>query len=178
MKRILIVEDDPTYGPRLAQSFQRKGYQALVVRDGAAAQSVLQSDEFAGAVVDLRLEDESGLRVVEGIREVWPDLPVVVVTGYGSITTAKEALRLGAVDYLTKPVDAGQIEQALGLVPGPPTGESAEEPGDVPSLQRVEWEHLQRVLADAGGNVSEAARRLGIERRTLQRKLSKYPPLS
>lgn len=178
MKHILIVEDDRTYGPRLAQSFQRRGYAALVVEEGVLALEALRSGAYDAAVIDLRLEETSGLALVENIRACYPNLPVVMVTGYGSITTAKEALRLGAVDYLTKPVDVGQIEQALGLAPSEVDADKADLSGEVPSLQRVEWEHLQRVLGDCGGNVSEAARRLGIERRTLQRKLAKYPPTS
>lgn len=179
MKGILIIEDDPTYGPRLAQSFHRKGYRSLAVADGGSGLAALRSGDFDAVVVDLRLEGESGLSVVGIVRERHPDVPVVVVTGYGSIATAKEALRLGAVDYLTKPVDATQIEEALGFVRAEtPRDEDAGTACGVPSLMRVEWEHLQRVLADAHGNVSEAARRLGIERRTLQRKLSKYPPLT
>jgi two-component system response regulator RegA len=178
MKGILIIEDDPTYGPRLAQSFQRKGYRARAAPDGRSGLSALRIGDYDAVVVDLRLQGESGLSVVGEVRARHPELPVVVVTGYGSIATAKEALRLGAVDYLTKPVDAARIEQALGFTPAKPETAEADPAGIVPSLQRVEWEHLQRVLSDSGGNVSEAARRLGIERRTLQRKLSKYPPAS
>lgn len=180
MKAILIIEDDPTFGQRLALSFRRKGYRAEAVCDGLSALRALRAAHFDAAVVDLRLEGESGLTVVRQLREQLPALPVVVVTGYGSIATAKEALKLGAIDYLTKPTDALQIEQALGLASGAETGQSTQlrvEPG-IPSLQRVEWEHLQRVLADVEGNISEAARKLGIERRTLQRKLAKYAPLS
>ncbi len=178
MKAILIIEDDATYGQRLAESFRRKGYQAEAVVDGVSGLEALRSRAFDGVAIDLRLQGESGLTVVRKIKARQPSLPIVVITGYGSIATAKEALRLGAVDYLTKPADAFQIETALGFsVSGP--GEAPAEPGiDVPSLQRVEWEHVQRVLADCEGNVSEAARRLGIERRTLQRKLAKYPPVS
>jgi len=177
MKGILIIEDDPTFGRRLAQSFERKGFRALAVTDGASGLSPLRSGDYDAVVVDLRLKGESGLSVVGAIKTQHPNLPVVVVTGYGSIATAKEALRIGAVDYLTKPVGAEQIAEALGFGPSQPVlSEEVPEP-EVPSLQRVEWEHLQRVLSDCGGNVSEAARRLGIERRTLQRKLSKYPPV-
>lgn len=177
MKGILVVEDDPTYGHRLAKSFERKSFRALAVGDGASALDALSSGGYDGLVVDLRLERESGLGVVEAIKAYHPELPIVVVTGYGSIATAKEALRIGAVDYLTKPVGAAHILEALGFAPERPgPGGGVPEPS-VPSLQRVEWEHLQRVLADCGGNVSEAARHLGIERRTLQRKLAKYPPV-
>jgi two-component system response regulator RegA len=176
MKSILIVEDDEAFGRRLALSLCRKGYRAEAVSHGVAAQSRLAVVGFDGAVVDLRLNGESGLSVVRDLRAQAPDLAVVVITGYGSIATAKEALKLGAVDYLTKPTDAVEVEQALGFLSQSSDGESGSVDTSIPSLQRVEWEHLQRVLTDADGNISEAARRLGIERRTLQRKLSKYPP--
>jgi two-component system response regulator RegA len=177
MKGILMIEDDLTYGRRLAQSFERKGYRALAITEGTSGLAALRSGDYDGAVVDLRLEKESGLSVVAAIKAQHPELPVVVVTGYGSIATAKEALRIGAVDYLTKPVDAARIEEALGFAGGAGQADRSPPDAQVPSLQRVEWEHLQRVLSDCEGNVSEAARRLRIERRTLQRKLAKHPPL-
>lgn len=178
MQSLLIIDDDMTFGSRLALSFHRRGYDAKACRDGASAIALMKQcdDGFDGAIVDLRLEGESGLDVVARLRKLAPELKIVVITGYGSIATAKEALRHGAVDYLAKPTDAVEIEQVLF---GPKTSAKLASPhptANVPSLQRVEWEHLQRVLADTNGNISEAARRLGIERRTLQRKLAKYPP--
>jgi two-component system response regulator RegA len=174
---LLIIDDDAAFGSRLARSFERRGHAATWCPDGDSALSALLSRHFDSAVVDLRLEGESGIEVVSRLRQQAPALRIVILTGYGSIATAKEALRHGAVDYLTKPVDALQIEQALwGTIH---SKEEVHQPADAsstPSLKRVEWEYLQRVLTDTGGNISEAARRLGIERRTLQRKLSKYPP--
>jgi two-component system response regulator RegA len=176
MKAILIIEDDETFGQRLALSFRRKGYRAEAVTNGEAGCAALGESSYDGAVVDLRLEHESGLSVVQQLRQLDTALPIVVITGYGSIATAKEALKLGAVDYLTKPADALQIEQALGLATNTPDAAKVATEPSTPSLQRVEWEHLQRVLTDAEGNISEAARRLGIERRSLQRKLAKFAP--
>jgi two-component system response regulator RegA len=120
--------------------------------------------------VDLRLGASDGIELVRALRALDAEMEIVVLTGYGSIVTAVDAVHAGATDYLAKPADAEQILVAL-------RGEGADAgPGEVPSLARVEWEHMQRVLADCDGNISEAARRLGLHRRSLQRKLSKYPP--
>jgi len=122
------------------------------------------------AVVDLKMPGgRSGLDVVRELRALAPPPAVVVLTGYGTIGTAVEAIRLGAINYLNKPADADEIEAALQGKRAPPMS-------DVPSLDRQEWEYLNRILADCDGNVSEAARRLRMHRRTLQRKLQKHPP--
>lgn len=176
MKSLCIIDDDVPFGRRLALSFEKRGYQASYFPDGASACTAAAAGGFDGAVVDLRLEGESGIEVVGRLRAISSAMPIVVITGYGSIATAKQALREGAIDYLTKPTDAVEIERALLQLAAPPSRTSPAAEPPVPSLKRVEWEHLQRVLADTGGNISEAARRLGIERRTLQRKLFKYPP--
>jgi len=127
------------------------------------------------AVVDLRMPGGSGLDVVSALRTIDPATTVVVLTGYGSIATALEAVRRGALHYLQKPVDADELLAAFARGGMLPADELPEEPA-APSLARAEWEHIQRVLADAGGNVSEAARRLGLHRKSLQRKLQKHPP--
>ncbi len=167
--KILVVDDDGIFRERLAFSLQKRGHD---VRDSDGTHVLETAREFApeAALLDLKMPEENGLALIPRLRELLPELRIVILTGYGSIATAMEAVRLGAADYLTKPVDAGQIETAL----------SGHRPASVdisiPSLDRVEWEHLQRILADCGNNISQAARLLGIDRRSLQRKLAKYPP--
>lgn len=168
---LLVVDDDEAFRTRLVRAFRDRGYDAVGVvdHDGAMAAASQQTPERA--VVDLRLPGKSGLEVVRGLKALDPTTDIVVLTGYGSIATAMESVQLGARTYLTKPADADQILTAFGEdTPSP-----AVEPVSVPSLARVEWEHINRVLSDCGGNISQAARLLGIHRRSLQRKLSKYP---
>lgn len=174
--RILVVDDDPVFLDRLAASLRRRGHEVVTAERLDEVVELLPGFVPDCAVIDLRLERESGLEVAEALREHLPEVRILILTGYGSITTAVDAMRLGAVDYLSKPADTDQIETALfsGRKVDLPTGSEA----SVPSLERVEWEHMQRVLRDSGGNISATARKLGIERRTLQRKLQKYPPNS
>ena len=176
-KRILVVDDDEVFRERLASSLRRRGHEVMTAAD--LAQTMATASRFIPecAVIDLRLETDSGLLVARTLRDACPGVRVLVLTGYGSIATAVDAMRLGAVDYLSKPADTDQIEAALFGTAPETEGESEAVPL-VPSLDRVEWEHMQRVLRDCGGNISETARRLGIERRTLQRKLQKNPPES
>lgn len=176
-KRILVVDDDEVFRERLASSLHRRGHSVITATN--LAETMAKVPEFLPecAVIDLRLEDESGLLVARTLRESFPDLRVLILTGYGSIATAVDAMRIGAVDYLSKPADTDQIEAAL-FSPVADSERSLENDPAVPSLERVEWEHMQRVLHDCGGNISATARKLGIERRTLQRKLQKYPPES
>jgi two-component system response regulator RegA len=168
---VLIVEDDERFRERLARALSARGCDVRAVSsvDEAVAAASQESPELA--VVDLKLPTGSGLDVVRAIHGIDPTTKIVVLTGYGSIATALESVRLGATHYLTKPVDADQVLAAFegrgGALEQPPV--------EVPSLGRVEWEHIQRVLADCDGNVSQAARLLGIHRRSLQRKLSKFP---
>jgi two-component system response regulator RegA len=169
---ILVVEDDDVFRSVLVHALCDRGYDARGVATGAAAIDVARDDSPEMAVVDLKLPDVSGLDVVRGLKAIDAATAVVVLTGYGSIATALEAVRLGAVHYLTKPTDTDHILEAFarGLEARP-----RDLPVDTPSLARVEWEHIQRVLADCDGNVSEAARALSMHRRSLQRKLAKYP---
>lgn len=170
---LLIVEDDAILRGRLARAFRERGFEVREAADGDAALQLAQADPPEHAVVDLRMPGRSGLEVVQALKEADPSTVIVVLTGYGSIATALEAVRLGATHYLTKPADADDILAAFARAsssPPPPHDEPSP-----PSLARVEWEHINRVLADCGGNVSQAARLLGIHRRSLQRKLSKYP---
>jgi two-component system response regulator RegA len=171
-RSLLIVEDDAVLRGRLARAFRERGFEVREAGDAAAAREAARGDAPEYAVVDLRLPDASGLDVVRELMELDAGTSIVVLTGYGSIATALEAVRLGAVHYLTKPADAEQI--LAGFARG--TGSAAlPAPETAPSLARVEWEHINRVLSDCDGNVSQAARVLGIHRRSLQRKLSKFP---
>ncbi len=173
---ILVVDDDHRLRPRLVRALAARGLDAHGA-DGpqaalAAVDGGLKPDM---AVVDLRMPGGSGLDLLTDLRARLPQLQVVVLTGYGSIPTAVEAVHRGAVDYLAKPTDADMILAALqrrSSAEESPRTEATE----APSLARAEWEHIQRVMADCDGNISETARRLGLHRRTLQRKLSKYPP--
>jgi len=174
-KTILIVDDDLAFRERLKRALEARGYVVLVADTLATSLAASGQGALLGAVVDLRMPQADGLEIVRELHAVQPRLPLVVLTGFGSIATALEAVRLGAKDYLTKPADPDQILAALlGTVW---LGENPKEiPVETPSLDRVEWEYIQRVLADCGGNISQTARLLGINRRSLQRKLGKYPP--
>lgn len=174
--RILVVDDDTVFLERLATSLRRRGHEVVTAERLKDVRSLLSGFSPECAVIDLRLESESGLEVAGALRESLPEIRILILTGYGSISTAVDAMRLGAVDYLSKPADTDQIESALFA--GREVGISNGPAAPVPSLERVEWEHMQRVLRDSGGNISATARKLGIERRTLQRKLQKYPPNS
>jgi two-component system response regulator RegA len=169
---ILVVEDDDTFRTVLVQALGARGYDVVGVSDAASAIEAARQDSPEMAVVDLRLHDESGLDVVRELKAIDPSTAIVVLTGYGSIATALESIRLGALHYLTKPTDPDRILAAFerGLAVRP-----RDLPVDTPSLARVEWEHLQRVLTDCNGNISEAARELGLHRKSLQRKLAKRP---
>lgn len=169
---ILVVEDDNAFRHILVNAFRDRGYEAQGVPDAAAAIRAAEQDSPEMAVVDLRLPDDSGLEVVRRLKTIDPSTAIVVLTGYGSIATALESVRLGATHYLTKPTDADRILAAFQHGLGARPRDLTIEP---PSLARVEWEHLHRVLTDCDGNISEAARQLGMHRRSLQRKLAKYP---
>jgi two-component system response regulator RegA len=169
---MLLVDDDEPFRSRLARALRARGVEvaeAASVADAARAAHALRPQR---ALIDLRMADGSGLDVLALLRRDFPSAACIVLTGYGSIATAVEAVRRGAFDYLTKPVDADDVLRAFE-----PSAEDDEVAASVPSLQRVEWEHIQRVLADCDGNVSKAARLLGLHRRTLQRKLASRPPV-
>ena len=172
-RSLLVVDDDETFRTRLVRAFRDRGLEVTATADYEEAIAAARADTPELALVDLRLPTRSGLDVVRRLKELDATTVIVVLTGYGSIATAVESVKLGAATYLTQPVDADQILAAFNGEPPPAAGST---PFAVPSLARVEWEHIQRVLTDCGGNVSEAARRLNIHRRSLQRKLAKYPP--
>ena len=173
---VLVVDDDDTFRDRLVRAFQARGLDAVGAPDLATAKALAEADSPELAVVDLRLAGSHGLDVVAALLAIDHATRVVVLTGYGSIATAIEAMRIGAVHYLQKPADADQILAALRAPDGEPQG--PREPlavDEVPSLARVEWEHIQRVMHDCDNNISKAARLLGLHRRSLQRKLGKLP---
>ncbi len=172
---LLIVDDDDVLRPRLARAFVDRGYEVRQAASYDEAMDLARSASPELAVVDLRMPGRSGLELVRDLLAVDPTTKVVVLTGYGSIATAVDAMRLGAVHYLSKPADADDILAAFARADSPVTP-AVSDGIDAPSLARAEWEHINRVLTDCDGNVSEAARRLGLHRRSLQRKLQKYPP--
>lgn len=168
---VLFIDDDEIFRQRLCQSFRLRGWDAFEACDSALALEAAREFSPDLAVVDLRLTSESGLEIIRALRGLDATICIIMLTGYGSIATALEAVKCGADDYLSKPVDADQIIAAYAGV-----RHGARPEASVPSLGRVEWEHIQRVLTDCGGNVSQAAKLLGLHRRSLQRKLFKYPP--
>ncbi|MCK0069331.1 MULTISPECIES: ActR/PrrA/RegA family redox response regulator transcription factor [Kordiimonas] len=171
-KTLLIVEDDKAFRNRLALSMERKGF-TVYAAEGIEEGSILAAEHRPQyAVVDMRLEDGNGLDLVPQLRQIRPDIRVVILTGYGNIASAVAAVKAGAVDYLAKPADPDQIEKTLltleGHMPPPPENPM--------SADRVKWEHIQRVYELCDRNVSETARRLNMHRRTLQRILAKRSP--
>jgi two-component system, response regulator RegA len=158
---------------RLHRALTQRGYETHAANGAEEAIVIAKRIRPERCVVDMRMPGMSGLELIPELVRIHPDMQIVVLTGYGSIATAVEATRRGARDYLTKPVDTEQILAAFDK--DPEGGNNVTE--TTPSLARVEWEHIQRILSDCGGNISQAARKLGIHRRSLQRKLSKLPPL-
>lgn len=172
---LLLVDDHAVFREQLARAFRARGYEVRTAANADEAVVLAREDSPELAVVDLKMPGRSGLECVRDLVEIDPSTRVLVLTGYGSISTAVEAMRLGAASYLQKPADVGDILTAFERAAAPPLS-SVETDYEPPSLARAEWEHIQRVLADCDGNVSEAARRLKMHRRSLQRKLSRYAP--
>lgn len=167
---LLVVDDDEVYRQRLAKALAARGFEVLTAQDAESAVALAQADSPEYAILDLRMPGASGLELLRRLKAIDPGTQVLMLTGYGSIRTAVEAMQVGSVQYLTKPVDVDEILAAF-------QGQSPVAPeDDTPSLARVEWEHIQRVLHDCDGNLSEAARRLGMHRRSLQRKAARNPP--
>lgn len=190
-RKILVVDDEETFRQRLEKALARRGLTVFGAGGFDTAIAIIHGEKPEMAVIDLRMPGRSGLELVAAARRIHPELAMVVLTGYGSIATATEAIRLGALAYLPKPADADEILLAFQRRPERGLGEAAtagmenapagqeELPGQdfpAPSLARAEWEHINRVLTDCDGNISQAAQRLGLHRRTLQRKLQKFPP--
>ncbi len=188
--RILVVDDDEAIRTRLVSALSRRGYDAESADGYNTAMDKMRSFHPEYVVTDLRMPEHSGLDVVETVKRTSPQTEVLLLTGFGSIANALEAVRKGARGYLTKPADTDQILVALGLQEESKTKAPSENGSSdldqvpyefddedcSPTLGRVEWEHIQRVLSDCDNNISRAARALGMHRRTLQRKLSYNPP--
>ena len=167
---LVIVEDDATFARTLQRSFERREYEVVVADGPAALDALLGVRTPTYAVVDLKLAQSSGLSCVEALHAHDPATIVIVLTGYASIATAVQAIKLGATSYLAKPANTDDIERAFGMT----IGDAAVPVGDRPtSIKTIEWERINEVLAETGFNVSETARRLGMHRRTLARKLDK-----
>lgn len=170
---LLLVDDDSTYCEVMARALRRRGFDVIVAHDVESALRVAEVDPPEYALVDLKMPGDSGLTLVRYLKAAEPATRIVVLTGYASISTAIEAIKLGATHYLAKPVDADEVVAAFGKSEG---NEYIPLSSSPLSVDRLEWEHLQRVLAEHEGNVSATARALNMHRRTLQRKLAKRPP--
>jgi two-component system response regulator RegA len=171
-RSLLIVEDDKSFLQRLARAMEGRGFTVTTAESVADGLTQLETTSPAFAVVDLRLEDGNGLEVISALKRRRPDARAIILTGYGNIATAVNAVKLGAVDYLSKPVDADDVVAALLAL----EGRRAEPPENPMSADRVRWEHIQRIYELCGRNVSETARRLNMHRRSLQRILAKRAP--
>lgn len=171
-KNLLLADDDALYCEVLSAALTRRDFTVTIAGDVQTALAVMANISLGYAVVDLQMPGPSGLELVAKLHLLNPAIRIVVLTGYASVATAVEAIKLGAVHYLTKPADADEVVSAFDRAMGD---------SDIPvtnnplSVNRLQWEHIQKVLSDCNGNISEAARRLGMHRRTLQRKLSKRP---
>ncbi|MEO7067891.1 MAG: response regulator transcription factor [Rhodanobacter sp.] len=173
---LLLVDDDATFVRVLARALTSRGFNVITASNFDEARLLTRRQQPRYCVLDLKLGEENGLRLIPELHTLVPDLRVLLLTGYASIATAVEAIKRGAHDYLAKPVDADAVVRALL------DGDSETADADLPdapeqplALRRLEWEHIQRVLTECDGNISETARQLGMHRRTLQRKLSKHP---
>jgi two-component system response regulator RegA len=172
---LLLVDDNEPFRERLARAFRERGLAVRTAANYDEAMALAKKDAPDLAVVDLRMPGRGGLELVRDLKEVHAATRVLVLTGFGSIATAVDAIRLGATNYLPKPADADDVLAAFQRGEATLTPEPQED-YETPSLARAEWEHIHRVIDQCGGNISEAARRLGIHRRSLQRKLRKRAP--
>lgn len=171
-RRLLILDDDAPLRMRLAKAMEKRGFTTSTAESVSEALKITSGQSHDYAVLDLRLEDGSGLEVVTALRDSNPNTRIIILTGFGNIATAVSAVKAGAIDYLPKPADADVIEKTLLA-----DSDSLTSPPDQPmSANRVRWEHILRVFEQCGRNVSETARRLNMHRRTLQRILNKHAP--
>jgi two-component system, response regulator RegA len=173
---IMLVDDSFVLRDRLAMAFQERGFRVSVAGNYDEALAVFRQNPTDLAVLDLRMPGKPGLALLPELKKIRPETKVLILSGFGSIATAIDAIRLGATNFLPKPADADDILNAFARGGSEIDVPEAEEEIPVPTLAQAEWEHIHRVLADCAGNISEAARRLGIHRRSLQRKLRKRAP--
>lgn len=175
---LLLVDDDATFVRVLSRALTSRGFEVISATNLGDARMLARRHQPRHCVLDLKLGEENGLRLIPELHTLVPDMRILLLTGYASIATAVEAIKRGAHDYLAKPVDADAVVRALLDGDGGAEGDDEDLP-DAPeaplALRRLEWEHIQRVLTECNGNISETARRLGMHRRTLQRKLGKHP---
>jgi two-component system response regulator RegA len=171
--KYLIVDDDEIFGSVLQRALQRRGLYSVVAKDIFSALQQAEQYNCSHAIIDLKLAQESGLTLIRELKKGSPNLQIVMLTGYSSISTAVEAIKLGAINYLCKPADADEILAAFNIeIQNSNNAEILYAPL---SIERLEWEHIQKILQENQGNVSATARILGMHRRTLQRKLQKRP---
>ena len=169
---VLVVDDDQAFRHRLTRALQDRHFSVIAAQSADEALEIALKQHLDRAIVDMRMGGQSGLQLIPQLLAIHDEMDIIVLTGFGSIATAKEAIRAGALDYLTKPATTEQILSAFDS-PGKNRNHT---PASVPSLAQVVWEHIQRILNACEGNVSQAARVLGIHRRSLQRKLAKHSP--
>ena len=172
-RSVLVVDDDRRFADTLAQALGRRGWTATVAYSADAALAAARSTTLDAAIVDLKIAADDGLELLAPLRAAGPTMRIIVLTGYASIATAVKAIKLGADDYLAKPVTAAVVAGALSRGAGPAPVATLDTPPMSP--RRLEWEHIQRVLTEHEGNISATARTLRMHRRTLQRKLAKRP---
>lgn len=175
LQRLLLVDDDVVFTRVLSRALGARGFVVSVANDAEVARALARSTQPHFAVLDLKLGADNGLALIPQLREIVPGLRILLLTGYASIATAVEAIKRGAHNYLAKPVDADAVAQALLGIEQSAQTPTPGVPDAAPPLKRLEWEHIHRILGETDGNISEAARRLGLHRRTLQRKLAKHP---
>ena len=169
---LLLVDDNENHCWALTRAFEKRGYTVKAAHSAPAACRLLEGWHPDYAVVDLRMPGPTGLTLIPRLKAALPNIRIVVLTGYASIATAVEAIKLGATQYLVKPVDANTVEAAFHHDEGDAALPTSD---DLLSVERLEWEYIQRVLAEQGGNISATARALKMHRKTLQRKLNKHP---
>ncbi len=171
-ERFLVVDDDANFCSILERVLLRHGYSVVIAHTSTEALQMARQFQPSHAIVDLKLENESGLLLIKPLLILRHDMKIVVLTGYGSIATAVDAIKEGAVNYLSKPVDYRTLISAFESAENVT---ATEDEAAIMSLKRLEWEHIQRVLDEHDGNISATARSMGMHRRTLQRKLQKRP---